>query len=225
ELVVKPSIFVLGHIDVTELRHVKDDRDSVVRDHRKHQHAAGDVDASGGFPMHGAPAHLLGAAAWHMFHAHERRAVGGSRRLLRRVLIHISWRGRRSDLPRNSVLLHRLDHWNWRLTPRHIEENWTHVVLLGDRGRRARKKGRHRKGRECRVPFHESRSIWKPLYVQQDLPNHFLADFMCCLGSEILFSVSKINMGVMRIPLSRQSLAARQKAGWLMVWQTSHDLR
>src|SRR5262245_37961048 len=51
----------------------------------------------------------------------------------------------------------------------------------------------------------------------QGLPNHSLADFMCCLGSEILFSVSQINTGVMRMPLSRQSLAARQKAGWLMV--------
>src|SRR6516164_9510005 len=40
-----------------------------------------------------------------------------------------------------------------------VEENWTRaVVWLGDRGRRAAKKGKHRKGRECRVPFHENQS-------------------------------------------------------------------
>jgi hypothetical protein len=94
--VVKLGIFVLGHIDVTKLWHVKDDWDSVVQDHREHEHAAGDVDASGGFPIHGAPAYLLGAAAWHIFNAHDRRAVGGLRPLLRCVLAraYISWHGR-----------------------------------------------------------------------------------------------------------------------------------
>src|SRR6516164_9698863 len=134
----------------------------MVHDHRKHEHAAGDVDASGGFPIDSAWARLLGAAARHMFHAHERRAVGGSRLLLRRVLTHIFWRGRWSDLPRNPVLLYRLDHWNWRLPARRVEENWTRaVVRLGDRGRQVGKKGTHRKGRQCRVPFHErTNPLW-----------------------------------------------------------------
>jgi hypothetical protein len=95
QFVVKPSIFALGHIDVANLRHVKDDRDSVVPDHREHEDAAGDVDASGGFPIHSAWAHLLDAAAWHMLHAREGRVVG-SRPRLRLVLTraYISWRRR-----------------------------------------------------------------------------------------------------------------------------------
>jgi hypothetical protein len=72
-------------------------------------------------------------------------------------------------LPRNPVFLCRLDQWNWRLPPRRIEENWTRTVaLLGDRGRRAGKKGRHRKGRECRVPFHENQSVLLTFWIAQN---------------------------------------------------------
>jgi hypothetical protein len=64
-------------------------------------------------------------------------------------------------LPQNPVLLYRLDQWNWRLPSRRVEENRTRAVaLLGDRGRRAGKKGKRREGRETRVPFHENQSVF-----------------------------------------------------------------
>jgi hypothetical protein len=86
-------------------------------------------------------------------------------------------------LPRNRVLLYRLDHWNWRLPPRRVEENWTRaVVRLGDRGRRAGKKGKHRKGRECRVPFHENQSVLLTFLGSAELPDHVLADFIGLVG-------------------------------------------
>jgi hypothetical protein len=67
----------------------------VVHDHREYEDAAGNVDASGDFPMHSAWAHLLEAAAWQMFHTRERRTVG-SQALLRLVLTraYISFRRR-----------------------------------------------------------------------------------------------------------------------------------
>jgi hypothetical protein len=86
-------------------------------------------------------------------------------------------------LPRNRVPLYRLDHWNWRLPPRRVEENWTRaVVRLGDRGRRAGKKGKHRKGRECRVPFHENQSVLLTFLGSAELPDHVLADFIGLVG-------------------------------------------
>ena len=79
----------------------------------------------------------------------------------------------------NPILLNRLDHWNRRLPPRRIEPNWTRVIpLLGDRGRRARKKDKHRKGRERRDPFHENQSVLVTLFGSAARPDHSLADFI-----------------------------------------------
>ena len=60
-----------------------------------------------------------------------------------------------------------------------MEENWTRAVaLLGGRGRRAGKKGRHRKGRQCRIPFHENQSVLLTFSGRAGLPDYFLADFI-----------------------------------------------
>ena len=59
-----------------------------------------------------------------------------------------------------------------------MEENRTRAVaLLGGRGRRAGKKGKHRKGRECCVPFHENQSVLLT-FRRAGLPDYFLADFI-----------------------------------------------
>jgi hypothetical protein len=72
--------------------------------------------------------------------------------------------------------VYRLDHWNWRLPPRRIEENRTRAVaLLGDRGRRAGKKGKYRKGRECRAPFHENQSVFSNRFKYNRTTEPFLS--------------------------------------------------
>src|SRR5262249_59818549 len=111
-----------------------------------------------------------------MFHARERRVVG-SRQPFCLVLTRacIYWRGGQPDLFSNPILLNRFDHWNRRLLPRRIEPNWTRVIpLLGDRGRRTRKKDKHRKG----DPFHEDQSALVAVSGSAARPDHSLADFI-----------------------------------------------
>ena len=65
-----------------------------------------------------------------------------------------------------------------------MEENRTRAVaLLGDRGRRAGNTGKHRKGRECYVPFHESQSVLLTFSDRAGLPDYFLADFIGLVSS------------------------------------------
>src|SRR5262249_14401715 len=48
--------------------------------------------------------------------------------------------------------------------------------------RRAGKKGKHRKGRECRVPSHENQSVLLTFLGSAELPDHVLADFIGLVG-------------------------------------------
>jgi hypothetical protein len=112
----------------------------------------------------------------------HRSMAGRAERVLTRA--YISWRGRRSDLPRNPVLLYRFDYWNWRLPLRRMQENRSRAVaLLGDRGRRARKKDNTAKALNVAIRFTRTNPFVTALGTAGQ-PKHSLADFigLCTRG-------------------------------------------
>jgi hypothetical protein len=128
-------------------------------------------------------------------------------------------------LPQNPVLLYRLDQWNWRLPSRRVEENRTRAVaLLGDRGRRAGKKGKRRKGHESRVPFHETNPFLVTALSTAGRPNHFLGD---CIG--LVFSVpypplgqqSQFPQAALRAPTSCPASVAMGNAAQVRRMETA----